>query len=187
MNDIEKKILKIADGLIEPEQTDFVTQEVEEALNYQVANELHAAYKYLAMGAWFSNKGLDGFGIWFKRQAFEEIRHAEKVFDFLIKSGSTTSLLPDVPSPAFQAEKAIEVVGMALEHEKLITKQWYEIMELVSTSGNYAAKRLCQDFLNEQMEEEDLFVSLFQKTNLADEEEGLLVLDMALAKDVEEN
>lgn len=44
----------------------MLKETVEKALNAQINAEIHSAYLYLSMSAWFESEGLPGFANWMK-------------------------------------------------------------------------------------------------------------------------
>jgi hypothetical protein len=54
---------------------------LEAALNAQVNAELHSAYLYLSMAAYFESVDLQGFANWMRVQYQEETTHGLKFFD----------------------------------------------------------------------------------------------------------
>ena len=61
----------------------MLKESVEKALNAQINAEIHSAYLYLSMSAWFQAQGLSGFANWMKIQYKEELTHAMKFFDYV--------------------------------------------------------------------------------------------------------
>ena len=58
---------------------------VKKKLNDQVNAEMYSAYLYLSMSAYFEDLSLKGFANWMKIQAQEEMFHAMKIFNFIMK------------------------------------------------------------------------------------------------------
>lgn len=179
--DREKIISKKIAAMFKPEQTRFVTEEVNKLLIQQITNELIAHYTYLAMSSWLKSVGLEGFSKWMKAQAKEEAEHAEKIMDFLNETGSVM-VLQAISAPKSYYESAMEVAEEALRHEKMVTADWYKIFDTVQGGSDWAVVQLAQWFLDEQIQEEDNAVTLVQRVKLAGEGAGLLVFDCELSK-----
>ena len=58
----------------------MIHERMEQALNAQINAEMHSAYLYLSMVAYFEDKSLNGFAQYMKVQAQEEMMHAQSVF-----------------------------------------------------------------------------------------------------------
>ena len=65
---------------------------VEAGFNEQIKNELAAAYVYLSMSAHFDVENLPGFAHWMRLQAEEELSHAMRLFDYVIRRGGRVKL-----------------------------------------------------------------------------------------------
>lgn len=61
-------------------------------LNKQHNYELYSAYLYMAMEAYFHEKGLSGFANFFKVQTEEERAHARIFYEFIIRKGGSVTL-----------------------------------------------------------------------------------------------
>lgn len=162
-------------------QTDFLSPEMEKALNDQLAYEMYSAYLYFMVSAWADSKGLTGFCGWFKKQGDDEIGHAMKIFKYLMDTGSPVTL-PPIDSPAAVAtfKEMADATRAVLDHEMKVTKRWQTIGELSKGEANLATQELAQWFMTEQVEEEDGAVKLHQKVQLADSGAGLLIIDSEL-------
>ena len=54
------------------------------ALNAQINAEQYSAMLYLAMSAYFNDKGLPGFANWMYVQYQEEFSHANKFYNYVV-------------------------------------------------------------------------------------------------------
>jgi ferritin len=163
-------------------QTEFLSDEMQEMLNDQVAYEMYSAYLYYMVAAWSMSKGLAGFSSWFERQGDDEIQHAMKIYKYLVDTGSDVTL-PAIPSPGEEVgdmETMEDATRAVLDHEMSVTKRWQRIGELAKSEPNLATQELAQWFMTEQVEEEDGAVTLHQKVQLADSGAGLLLIDSDL-------
>ena len=171
-------------GVSMPDQTKFVSKDVNTLLEEQISNELHGAYTYIALQGYFKKIGLDGFSSYFQKQSGEEIIHAQKIIEFLLDTGSEMTL-SDIKAP----EKALvadpkEAATIYLDLEKSVTKNWQDIYKKAEDTENFSLIHLCQWFLSEQIQEEDAAVKFHQKVSLAKDGNGLLILDQEFAKRV---
>ena len=154
---------------------------VAEALNQQVNNELKASHVYRAMAAYFDSRELPGFASWFTAHSGEEVDHAMRLYDYLVKRDSRVEL-DGKYKPAKDYASAEEGVAAALEMETEVTKQIHDLFELAHESKEYGTQPLMHWFLEEQVNEEDLFRRLLDQVRAAgDSRWHLLVLDQELA------
>jgi ferritin len=164
-------------SMMAADQTDFVEPDMESLLCRQVGVEFYSAYLYYMIAAICQSKGLVGFQAWFERQGDDEIDHAMKVYKYLVDTGSQV-VLPEIPSPDVSPDAEIaELAQTVLDHEMSVTKDWQAIGRLSKTQDNAATCKMVQDFMDEQIEEEDAAVTLCQKVQLADSGSGILLVD----------
>ena len=154
---------------------------VAEALNRQVNNELKASHVYLAMAAYFDAQELPGFAAWFRAHSGEEIGHAMRIYDYLVKRDARVELTGiDEPQKDHATPEAAIAAALAMETE--VTGQINELFDLAHESKEYGTQPLMHWFLEEQVNEEDLFRRLLDQVKAAaDNRWHLLVLDRDLA------
>ena len=63
------------------EETKMLSEAMQTALNDQIQKELHSAYIYLSMSAYFESQNLAGAASWMRHQAEEEQDHGMKIFE----------------------------------------------------------------------------------------------------------
>jgi ferritin len=166
---------------VDSRQTKFLTKEMTDMLNEQIAFEMFSAYVYYMVAAWSQSKGLTGFEKHFKCQGDGEIGHAMKIYGYLIDTGSTVDL-PAIPSPTnlIKFSNMQEACRAVLDHEMLVTKRWQAIGERAKADPNLATQEIAQWFMTEQVEEEDVAMTMLNKVELADSGSGLLIIDAGL-------
>lgn len=156
--------------------------QVAEALNQQINSELQASYTYLAMAAYFDSIELPGFAAWFRGHSKEEVDHGMRIYDFLVKRDSRVKL-EGIGTPQGEFASPKEVLELALAKEKDVTAQINALFELANDQKEYSTQNMLNWFLEEQIEEEDLFRSILEKVKAADGNRWhMLMLDGELAK-----
>lgn len=156
--------------------------EVLNALNRQLNQELQNAYLYLAMAGYFDSLNLAGFAHYFKVQAEEELKHAMKIYSYIVDRGGRVELF-DIPRPKSQwggIEGAIEEFYSA---EVANSQRIWGLAELAERKGDRATESFLKWFIDEQVEEEKNASELLAKVKLArDSPPALLALDSMLAQ-----
>ncbi len=156
-------------------------QNVAAALNQQINNELQASYVYLAMAAYFDASKLPGFAKWFRAHAEEEIDHAMRIYDFIVKRDGAVSL-NGVAQPEKTYASPAAALKTALAMEEDVTAQIHKLFELAHDVKEYGTQNMLHWFLEEQIDEEDLFRHLLEQVEAAgDSRWHLLTLDRELA------
>jgi ferritin len=157
-----------------------------EALNRQVNEELYSAYLYLSMSAYFETLGLSGFAKWMRIQSKEELGHAMKIYDYLIKQNAEVKLL-QIKEPPHSWDSLTHAIEAAYEHEKYITGKINELVTLSENLNDRATNSFLQWFIDEQVEEEKNAYELLKKVKMAEKHVGaLLTLDEQVGKREEE-
>ncbi|MEX0774182.1 MAG: ferritin [Phycisphaeraceae bacterium] len=155
---------------------------IEAALNKQINHEITAAYHYLAMAAWCEHESLTGFASWMKLQRQEELKHAQRFFDYLNDRGGTVALQPiEAPKGKFKSPK--DVFLRAFELEQINTKAIYDLYQLALDLKDFATQSMLKWFIDEQVEEEKTAREIEDLLELAaDNKSALLLLNRQLGE-----
>ncbi|QDU91402.1 putative ferritin-1 [Pirellulimonas nuda] len=154
---------------------------MQDAINEQIGNELHASYSYLAMSAWLSHQEFHGSAAWMRAQSQEENAHAMKLYDFLVARGGRVNLRP-ITQPNQEFKSVADVFNSALAQEQGVTVQIEKLYELAFHEKAFAALVELEWFIREQVEEEKTLREIVHKFKLiGDDGASLLDLDRELA------
>jgi ferritin len=154
---------------------------VQQALNDQVQKELHSAYIYLSMAAYFEAENLPGAAHWMRGQAGEEQEHAMKLFDFIQDRGGRVTLQAiDAPPATFSSPLAVFEASYA--HEQKVTKSIHDLYALAVKEADYPTQVMLQWFIDEQVEEEkNASAIMAQLQMVGDSPAALFMIDRQLA------
>jgi len=154
---------------------------VQQALNDQVQKELHSAYIYLSMAAYFEAENLPGAAHWMRGQAVEEQEHAMKLFDFIQDRGGRVTLQAiDAPPATFSSPLAVFQASYA--HEQKVTQSIHDLYALAIKEGDYPTQVMLQWFIDEQVEEEkNASAIMAQLQMVGDSPAALFMIDRQLA------
>lgn len=148
-------------------------------LNEQVAHEMNASQKYLAIACQFDGQGLKSLAGLFRKQAEEERGHALKILDYLLEVGAVVALAP-IAAPQADFATVVAAIDAAVEHEQLVTRQIHDLVALSEKEKDYATRSFLQWYVDEQVEEVSSMSQLAQVARLA--RENLLQLDGYVAR-----
>jgi len=150
---------------------------VQDAFNEQIQHELFSGYLYLSMSAHFDQENLPGFAHWMRLQAQEELAHAIRLFDYVLRRGAKAELR-GIDAPPTDFGSPLAVVEGVLEHERKVTGLIHRLFELSGKEGDWAAQQELQWFIAEQVEEEDSAATARDQVRMAGEDQSaLLMLD----------
>lgn len=131
----------------------MIHQDLQNALNDQINQELTASYNYLAMSAYFEDENLDGFAKWMYLQHLEEQNHAMRLLRYLQDRGGSLKL-STIEKPRDQFSCPLEAFQFSLEQERENTTSINKLYEQALQLNDHATKSHLQWFLDEQVEEE---------------------------------
>ena len=158
----------------------MINDKVQKAINEQINAELHSAYIYLSMAAYFEALSLDGSAHWMRLQAQEELMHGLKFYDYMTVGGGRVLLTP-VEGPATSWESPLAAFEAALAHERLMTRRCNDLASLAIAEKDHATNNLVQWFVTEQVEEEANVENIVQKLKLLGRDgPGLFMMDREL-------
>ncbi len=159
-----------------------MNEQLLQEFNNQINKEFYSAYLYFAMSTYFSEILLDGFAQYMKKQAGEELEHAQKIHDYLLRTNNKITLLR-IETPEIDWVSAVDVFEDALSHEKIVTSSIHHIYKLAKEQNDYEAEIFLQYFITEQIEEEDTFSKLLEKVKVASKSDcSLHMLDAAMMR-----
>ena len=130
----------------------WISNNIENLINYRISQEEYSSRLYLAMSKWLQNNGYDGASKLFKKWADEEMVHAGFSYSYL----QDVNCIPKVqtvrePDKEFSGLK--DIVNKAVEHEMKITEQCNELVKACHEENDYVTLNLALKYTNEQIEE----------------------------------
>lgn len=159
----------------------MLSEKMQAAMNKQINAELHSAYLYLSMVAYFEDKNLSGFAHWMRLQASEEMTHAMKFFDFINERRGRVLLEP-IAAVQTEWESPLAAFEGALAHEQKVTGMIHDLVDLAIQEKDHAANSFLQWFVDEQVEEEASADAIVQQLKMVgDSPQGLFLLDREMA------
>lgn len=146
-------------------------------LNTQVTLEFYSSNLYLQMSAWCDYKGLPGSARFFKEHAKEEMSHMQKIFDYIQDTGAL-AIIDAIEKPEIDFSDLKNLYTTTYNHEKMITKQINEIVDIALSEKDYSTFNFLQWYVSEQHEEEKLFKSILDKIEIIGlDGRGLFMVD----------
>lgn len=153
----------------------MVSAKMEEALNTQVNKEMYSAYLYMSMSAFAESMGYKGIATWFMVQYHEEMVHAMKIYEYIIRVGKRV-ILNTIELPSSQFDSVRDMFRKALKHEQYITESINNLVDLAISEKDHATKIFLDWFVLEQVEEEESVNDILQKLDLVGENANALYM-----------
>jgi ferritin len=159
----------------------MLSKKMAQALNEQINKEMYSAYLYMSMSASSATMGLKGFANWFMVQYHEEMFHAMKLYEYILRQGETVKL-EAIKAPPREFASQLDMFTQTLAHEQFITKSINELMELAQEKKDHATQIFLEWYVTEQVEEEENDNDIIAQLKLiGDNAHALLMLDRELA------
>lgn len=158
-----------------------LNEELEAKFNAQITLEFEASLVYRQLAIEMDLADLPGMASWLRRQADEEIVHANKFIDHVLDRDDRPVIgAVDAPDVAAGLSPA-EVFAAALEHEQIVSESIRELYRAADAEGDIDARPLLNWFVEEQIEEEATVNEILARIRLVgDDGPGLLRLDAEL-------
>jgi len=122
------------------------------ALNEQIANEFAAAQQYIAIAVAYEAQTLPRLATFFYTQSLEERNHAMMMVRYLLDVDARAEI-PRVDAPQLEFEDCVSPVALALDQERRVGDEIFNLMKVAREDGDYAAEQFIQWFVKEQVEE----------------------------------
>lgn len=121
-------------------------------LNVQIGNEFAAHQQYVACAVYYDSLTMPQMAAFFYAQALEEREHAMMMVQYLLDTDAPVRL-PGVEAPVNDFDDVIAPVALALEQEKRVSEQIYELTRIAREESDFASEQFTQWFIKEQVEE----------------------------------
>ena len=139
-----------------------ISNRISKMLHDQVAMEANASSYYLSVASWCNVNGYEGAANFFRNHSNEEREHMLKIVDYLndLKINVT---IPQIEKPPQNMNSLEQICKTALQNEQNVTTSINEIISLAQKEHDHRTDFFLEWFVNEQIEEEDLFETILQK------------------------
>jgi bacterioferritin B len=122
------------------------------ALNEQIANEFAAAQQYTAIAVAYEGQTLPRLAAFFYKQSLEERNHSMMMVRYLLDVDARVEI-PGVTAPETDFADCVSPVALALEQEKRVGEEIFNLMKIAREDDDYASEQFVQWFVKEQVEE----------------------------------
>jgi len=160
-----------------------LNDDLEAKFNAQITLEFEASLVYRQLAIEMDLADLPGMATWLRRQADEEIVHANKFIDHLDARGNHPKIGDVSAGEVAPSQDPKQTFKTALHHEQRVSESIRELYRACSEAGDIDSNQLLNWFMSEQIEEAatvDEIVGRLEMTG--DDGPGLLRLDAELGK-----
>jgi ferritin len=161
----------------------MLSEKMKTALNSQIALEAYASNYYLAMASWCESQKLSNSARFLYTHSKAEMDHMMKIFHYMNQVNGHAEA-PEVQKPPVEYKSLASVLELALENEKRVTKAIHELVDLALTIKDYGTFNFLQWYVQEQLEEERLFLDIHDKISMIGikDSRGLYMADKYIGK-----
>ncbi len=140
----------------------MISEKLQKAINEQITAEMWSANLYMSMSFYLQREGFDGFAHWMKKQSEEELDHAYKLGDYVIKRGGTVTVdKVDVVPTGWGS--VLEVFENVYKHECHVSELIDKLVDVASAERDKASQDFLWSFVREQVEEEATIQSIVER------------------------
>ena len=158
----------------------MISKKMESAINKQINLEIQSALLYLQMSAHFAQENLNGFSHWMRIQHQEELVHAGKLFDYVLRRDGNV-VLDAIAAPPKTWRSTLAACEAAYNAEVNNTRQINALMDQAIKENDHATRVILEWFVEEQVEEEQSALNLIKQVKIAGNDAGaMLLLDREL-------
>lgn len=160
----------------------FASEDTIKFLNYRIEMEESSSRLYEAMSLWLNNEGYLGAAKAFKKDAEDEMTHAQWAKQYLLDMGIQPSL-PALPKPEQGFTGLEQIFQKSYDHEILVTEQCNELATKAMKSGDHLLYQLASKYLAEQQEELGKAITRLDRIAIVGSEKtALLIIDKELGE-----
>ena len=160
----------------------MLKEKIQNLLNKQIAMEAQATYNYLAMASWCDTRGFSGASTFLYEHSDEERMHMLKFVRYINDSGGE-SKFTEISSPEVNFNSIQEVFTFGYAQEKSVTESIHKIADVCIKEQDHTTWNFIQWFIEEQLEEENLYRSIIDRIKLiGDGPNSLFLIDTEIGK-----
>jgi len=158
------------------------SQEMIDALNQQINEELISAYVYAAMAGYCEHANLPGFAQWMRVQAEEELDHARRFVNYL-NDRNVRVVFKAIAAPPQEWQSPLAALESAYKHECHISACINKLQTMALKENDHATHAFLEWFVTEQVEEEANVDRVVQALKMvAETPSGMFLLDREMAQ-----
>lgn len=157
-----------------------MNKELAQAFDDQITLEFEASLVYRQLAIELDDMDLPGMASWLRRQADEEIVHANRFIDHAADRGNKPTI-GALAAPKADISSVLDAFKAALAHEEKVSESIRNLVRTADKAGDLDSRPLLNSFLSEQVEEEATVSEIIGRVEMInDDGPGLLRLDEEL-------
>lgn len=160
-----------------------MNKELEKKFQDQITLEFAASMVYRQLAIEAEEQDLPGMAEWLRRQADEEIVHANKFIQHVVDRDNHAHI-GEIPAQNIKhGLSPAEIFEAALAHEQKVSASIRDLYRTADEEGDFDSRPLLNWFVSEQIEEEATVSEILAQVKMVGEDgSGLLRLDDSLGQ-----
>ena len=142
-----------------------ISNKILKLLHDHITMEGNASNYYLSVASWCAVNGYEGSANFFRNHSDEEREHMLKIVNYLNEL-KIHAKIPTIEEPSQNMKSLEEIVRISLQNEVKVTKLINQIVSIAQKEQDHRTDAFLEWFVNEQIEEEDLFETILQKFDI---------------------
>lgn len=147
-------------------KTARISKGINEILNHQMALEAYASQIYLSYASWMQSQGYAGIANFLFRHSHEERAHMMKILTYILNRGGEVQVRA-VAAPPSNPGSVQDCFEKIFAHEVENTQAVYRLVKMSFEESDWATWNLMQWFVKEQVEEENLALTLMDRLKIS--------------------
>ena len=148
-----------------------INQETVNLLNEHLNLEHYSANLYFNMAGWCEKEGLKGCSKFLYNHSAEEHTHLEKFREYINKAGGQ-AIMGEMKAPEHNFNSVEELFEKIVKHEEYITSCINKLVSISMDNKDYVTLKFLEWFVEEQLEEEELFNDIIKKIKILGDLKG---------------
>ena len=149
----------------------IIKEETVKLLNDHLNEEHYSANLYFNMAGWCEKQGLKGCSRFLYNHSAEEHTHLEKFREYINKAGGQ-AIMGEMKAPECNFNSVQELFEKIIKHEEYITSCINKLVSTAMDNKDYVTLKFLEWFVEEQLEEEELFSDIIKKIKILGTLEG---------------
>ena len=149
----------------------IIKEETVKLLNEHLNLEHYSANLYFNMAGWCDKQGLKGCSKFLYNHSSEEHTHLEKFREYINKAGGQ-AIMGEMKAPEYNFNSVEELFENIVKHEEYITSCINKLVGIAMDNKDYVTLKFLEWFVEEQLEEEELFNDIIKKIKILGNLEG---------------
>lgn len=167
----------IRDAFTSQTKKGYLSNKMVTLINSLIAAEFNAQQLYKSMETWAKYTGYEGLGAFMAGHTGDENNHMNKLYSYMLER-QVNPITPAVKQQPTTYKDLKDVLEKGLAHEELVENTYKKAVKDALADNDHTTYTFLQWFLNEQVEEIDLFSKWLDRLDVVGyDKKGMYFID----------